>query len=377
MALFDFAKFSAIAMISFAEAIRAERSSKALPITSSLFLRSSRSRRSRPEIPMFFRAGGIAAPDGVGSSGGARWSIHLRWMRAPLNRSRKIFSPPARKDNLVLSCGSSAFCIDADDAGEAGPGDSERRSCQRTGSGVGCGVDSLRGAPQISQDVMEVWFSKVHLGQMEACADLFGCGNCWANVPTSLGVSVRLAAKAALTRVTNGGVMPQVPHGASGVPSLAVAGSKFGGTGFEKEQIGQIHVALIAAGFGVRDSGLGLADTGAEMPSEWGGARCSCRNCLAAFGWRVTLGEDFRKPAYINSQLVCLNKKQGRLYINLASIDIFQQYSNCPVSRLIIVDVASPMRGQINLAVLVVCMFEVALVQPHLILDEEKCLIGK
>lgn len=46
------AKRSAIAMTSLADVMSASRSSKAEPITSSLFLRNSMSRRSRPAIPM-------------------------------------------------------------------------------------------------------------------------------------------------------------------------------------------------------------------------------------------------------------------------------------------------------------------------------------
>jgi hypothetical protein len=40
--------------------------------------------------------------------------------------------------------------------------------------------------------------------------------------------------------------MPHAKHGASGVFSSAVCGSKFDGTGFENVQIGQIHVAVLA-----------------------------------------------------------------------------------------------------------------------------------
>lgn len=40
--------------------------------------------------------------------------------------------------------------------------------------------------------------------------------------------------------------MPQARHGANGVCTVAVAGSKFDGTGFENVQIGQIQVAFFA-----------------------------------------------------------------------------------------------------------------------------------
>ena len=61
---------------------------------------------------------------------------------------------------------------------------------------------------------------------------------------------------AALTTCTSGGLIPQARHGGSGVCAFAVVGSKFSGTGFEKEQIGQIQVAFLAfggAGDGVYD----------------------------------------------------------------------------------------------------------------------------
>jgi len=50
--------------------------------------------------------------------------------------------------------------------------------------------------------------------------------------------------------------MPHARHGASEVYSFAVAGSKFAATGFEKEHMGQIHVAFL-----IKD------DVGADCPS--------------------------------------------------------------------------------------------------------------
>lgn len=40
--------------------------------------------------------------------------------------------------------------------------------------------------------------------------------------------------------------MPHAKHGANGVCALAVVGSKFAGTGFEKEHMGHIQVAELA-----------------------------------------------------------------------------------------------------------------------------------
>lgn len=47
--------------------------------------------------------------------------------------------------------------------------------------------------------------------------------------------------------------MPQARHGGSGNASVAIVGSKFEGTGLEKEQIGQTQVPL------TRGSGAGEA----------------------------------------------------------------------------------------------------------------------
>jgi hypothetical protein len=60
-----------------------------------------------------------------------------------------------------------------------------------------------------------------------------------------------MAAIAALTTCTVGGLMPQAKHGGTGVRE-AKAGSKLEGTGFEKEHIGHTQVALGAgAGAGL------------------------------------------------------------------------------------------------------------------------------
>jgi len=52
-----------------------------------------------------------------------------------------------------------------------------------------------------------------------------------------------MPAIAALTTCTVGGLIPQARHGGIGVRE-ANAGSKFEGTGFEKEQMGHTQVAL-------------------------------------------------------------------------------------------------------------------------------------
>jgi hypothetical protein len=52
-------------------------------------------------------------------------------------------------------------------------------------------------------------------------------------------------AMAALITSDHVGLIPQARHGGSGMDSGAVCGSKFEGTGFEKEQIGHIHVPVL------------------------------------------------------------------------------------------------------------------------------------
>lgn len=69
------------------------------------------------------------------------------------------------------------------------------------------------------------------------------------------------AAIVAFSNVVSGGLIPHAKQGGSGVEALAVAGSKFEGTGFENEQIGQTHVAFV------------------------GGAPPEARVCLLCDGW--------------------------------------------------------------------------------------------
>lgn len=81
--------------------------------------------------------------------------------------------------------------------------------------------------------------------------------------------------------------MPQARHGGKGVFALAALGSKFEGTGLENEQIGQIQVALKGACCEVLlEDAEASSPVIAEAPS------------LADLGINVTLGDDFRKPAY-------------------------------------------------------------------------------
>jgi hypothetical protein len=98
--------------------------------------------------------------------------------------------------------------------------------------------------------------------------------------------------------------MPQARHGGNGVWALAVVGSKFDGTGFEKLQMGQTQVALFAGtgsdggrwkGLSVRRAGEAVALLeGVDNPAI-------CLFCVAnrfeGLGTSVILGEDFKNPA--------------------------------------------------------------------------------
>jgi hypothetical protein len=87
---------------------------------------------------------------------------------------------------------------------------------------------------------------------------------------TSSVCTERLAALAiaAFNTCVRGGFMPQAKQDSNGVCSLAVAGSKLEGTGFEKVQIGHTQVALFTGvgsgggrwnGLSARETGVGVA----------------------------------------------------------------------------------------------------------------------
>lgn len=118
-----------------------------------------------------------------------------------------------------------------------------------------------KGAPHISHSASDGWFTKVHLGQEIVPAEPRGVAGALAlSWPVScplVGVATELRTEgsrlvtaliAALRTVVNGGLIPHARQGGKWVAALAVAGSKFDGTGLENEHMGQIHVAL--TGFG-------------------------------------------------------------------------------------------------------------------------------
>lgn len=108
----------------------------------------------------------------------------------------------------------------------------------------------------------------------------------------------------ALRTRAKGGLIPHAKHGASGVFSFEACGSKFEGTGFEKEHIGQIQVAELAGGGSEvgRWKGLSARAKGDAVALREGAARVdTARFCaedlLDGFGTRVIFADDFRKPA--------------------------------------------------------------------------------
>lgn len=147
-----------------------------------------------------------------------------------------------------------------------GPGDSVCvRGCCVSSAGMSC---EISGAPHISQDRSDGWLRKVHRGHWneasgsglpgappdaptcdgedsEAGLGRTGSGVCSAGLPGRRLAALDMAAFRTCVRV---GLMPHARHGASGVCAFAVAGSKLEGTGFEKLQIVQTHVAVAAGG---------------------------------------------------------------------------------------------------------------------------------
>ena len=157
-----------------------------------------------------------------------------------------------------------------------GPGESDRVTSLAISTRLS--TAAARSAPQISQVAKDGWFSKVHRGQD--------------TIPFASGVGIELPglvsfgggagaclfdmpAIAALTTCTVGGLIPHARHGGMGVRE-ASAGSKFEGTGFEKEHIGHTHVALCCgAGAGLLCRG-GVPVVGLPGVVDTGVPRVSC-----------------------------------------------------------------------------------------------------
>ena len=73
---------------------------------------------------------------------------------------------------------------------------------------------------------------------------------------------------------------------------------------------------------------------------------------FAAFGYRVTLGEDFRKPACKVSAKHRNQDIQPYPYVKLISINVLQLHSNGALPRLQIVDVTHPVGREVGMTIL-------------------------
>jgi hypothetical protein len=123
------------------------------------------------------------------------------------------------------------------------------------------------------------------------------CGSWLGLVGSGFNDLFDIAAKAAFTTCTVGGLMPQLRHGGMFVCVFAVAGSKLEGTGFAKVQIGQIQVAFaLRTGAGATWRELSCRVGAGE--GEYGELRMDNGDCLLALEYSVILGEDLRNPAY-------------------------------------------------------------------------------
>jgi hypothetical protein len=127
-----------------------------------------------------------------------------------------------------------------------------------------------------------------------------GSGVCRAGLLGCLLVALDIAAFRTCVRV---GLIPHARHGGRGVWALAVVGSKLEGTGFEKVQMVQTHVAVLVGGgpAGEPRSGLSARLPGEEVLFREGGpARPGERGCsderFVGFGISVILADDLRKP---------------------------------------------------------------------------------
>lgn len=100
-----------------------------------------------------------------------------------------------------------------------------------------------------------------------------------------------------------GGLIPHARHGAKGVRSSEVYGSKLEGTGFEKEHIGQIHVPVLTGVGSSAGRWKGLARGEGDDVALLDGwlkldtARFCTEDRFAGFGKRVIFAEDLKKPA--------------------------------------------------------------------------------
>jgi hypothetical protein len=72
------------------------------------------------------------------------------------------------------------------------------------------------------------------------------------------------------------------------------------------------------------------------------------------FGMTVTLGDDFRNPAYIHISPIPSKNEPPLSYVEFIFIDILQIQRHGVLSRLVFVDIAYSVRCEVYLAILLV-----------------------
>lgn len=98
---------------------------------------------------------------------------------------------------------------------------------------------------------------------------------------------------AALSTCVRLGLMPHARQGGNGLFAVAVVGSKFEGTGFEKLQMTHTQVAAVTG----TCSGCWVLGLPTRRPSDPGLFKGALPR-FGGFGTSVTLGEDLRNLAY-------------------------------------------------------------------------------
>jgi hypothetical protein len=168
---------------------------------------------------------------------------------------------------------------------------------------------------------------------------------------------------AALRTWVKVGLIPHARHGGSGVWTFAVAGSKLDGTGLENVQMVHTQVAVLGGGCSTGGGLSGLSDccSGEDVPlldgAEPSPGERDCNDVrLEGLGMSVTLAEDFRNPACGHMSASQQNSLKGvwRPYVELVSLHIFQVKGDGLLAWLCFVDIAYPVRSQVDLSILLV-----------------------
>lgn len=186
--------------------------------------------------------------------------------------------------------------------------------------------------------------------------------------PATCGRLAALEITALSTCVSVGG-MPHDRHGGICVCAFSDSGSKLDGTGFEKLQMGHTHVAAAVGGGPRRAVPLPVPRGEPELlrarpgPTPEADRVCS-EDRFAGLGKRVTFGDDLMKPACRSRHLVSYAVPIFRLAstyltyretnIEFISLDLLELHGRRVPPRVGLIDVADAVRGQVDLAILLV-----------------------